>query len=92
MSPLVKAVLVLIVVVVVWYVARTVRGGGASSELTFTPVEQLAPEVRQVIDAALARGQAIAAIKHYRVATGAGLAESKAAVDTYRWKQGGSAR
>ena len=56
---------------------------------TFTPVEDLTPEVRQTIDAALDRGELIGAIKHYRAATGAGLAESKAAVETRRWKRDG---
>ena len=55
----------------------------------FTPVEDLTPEVQQTIDAALDRGELIGAIKHYRAATGAGLAESKAAVETRRWKRGG---
>ena len=53
-----------------------------------TPVEDLTPEVQQTIDAALDRGELIGAIKHYRAATGAGLAESKAAVETRRWKRG----
>ena len=35
------------------------------------------------------RGELIGAIKHYRAATGAGLAESKAAVETRRWKRDG---
>ena len=75
--------------------AREVLGVSAAAtpaEVSFTPVESLAPEVRQDIDAALARGHAIAAVKHYRDATGAGLSASKAAVDTYRWKHGGAPR
>ncbi len=89
MSPVLKLVLVVLVVVAVWYVVRMVRAQQNGTDVTFTPVEELSADVRQVIDASLAQGQAIAAIKHYRAATGAGLAQSKAAVETYRWKSGG---
>ena len=37
----------------------------------------------------VARTPASGAIKHYRAATGAGLAASKAAVETRRWKRSG---
>ena len=87
---LLKLLLVIAVVVAVWYVVRAVRAQGGT-ETSFTPVEELAPDVRGVIDAALARGQEVAAVKHYRAATGAGLVQSRTAVETYRWKQGGPA-
>ena len=64
------------------------RASRGTTATTFTPVEDLAPEVRQTIDAALARGELVGAMKHYRAATGAGLKESKAAVETRRWKSG----
>ncbi|GGL26983.1 hypothetical protein H9L10_03970 [Phycicoccus endophyticus] len=88
---LLKLLLLAAVVVAVWYVVRAVRSTSASGEVSFAPVETLPAEARQVIDAALARGETLAAARHYRAATGAGLAQSRAAVETYRWKQGGPA-
>ena len=64
------------------------RAAKGTATTPFTPVDELAPEVQQTIDAALSRGELIGAIKHYRAATGAGLKESKAAVETRRWKRG----
>ena len=90
MSPLFKLVLLVAA-------ARGACGGSSrrcgpaagTTTTAFTPVEDLTPEVQQTIDAALDRGELIGAIKHYRAATGAGLAESKAAVETRRWKRDG---
>lgn len=87
--PLIKVVLLLAVVVALWWVLTSLRASLGASTTVFTPVEDLAPEVQQTIDAALARGELIGAIKHYRAATGAGPAESKAAVETRRWKRDG---
>ncbi len=89
MSPLFKLLLLAAAVVAVWWVVTSVRASRGTTATTFTPVEDLAPEVQQTIDAALARGELIGAIKHYRAATGAGLAQSKAAVETRRWKRDG---
>ena len=89
MSPLFKLVLLVAAVAVVWWVVTSVRASRGASTTAFTPVEDLTPEVQQTIDAALDRGELIGAIKHYRAATGAGLAESKAAVETRRWKRDG---
>ena len=89
MSPLFKMVLVVAAVVAVWWVVTSVRASRGTTATAFTPVEDLAPEVQQTIDAALDRGELIGAIKHYRAATGAGLAQSKAAVETRRWKRDG---
>ncbi len=55
-----------------WWVVTSVRASRGASTTAFTPVEDLTPEVQQTIDAALARGELIGAIKHYRAATGAG--------------------
>jgi ribosomal protein L7/L12 len=88
MSPLAKVMLIVAVALVVWWVVTSFRNAGGRSGVPFTPVEELAPEVRDTIDAALARGELVPAIKHYRAATGAGLKESKAAVETRRWKTG----
>lgn len=88
MSPFLKLVLLVAVAALVWWVVTSVRASTGTTTTTFTPVEDLTPEVQQTIDAALARGELIGAIKHYRAATGAGLRESKAAVETRRWKQG----
>jgi hypothetical protein len=89
MSPLVKVVLIVAVALVVWWVVTSFRNAAGRSDLTFTPVEELSPEVRDTIDAALARGELLPAIQHYRAATGAGSRESKAAVETRRWKTDG---
>ena len=89
MSPFVKMVLIVAIALVVWWVVSSVRNAAGRSEVAFTPVEELAPEVRDTIDAALARGELVPAMKHYRAATGAGLRESKAAVETRRWKTDG---
>lgn len=89
MNPLTKVILLVALVALAWWVYTSVRASRGQAPTTFTPVEQLSPEVQQTIDAALARGELIPAIKHYRAATGAGLAESKAAVETRRWKRGG---
>lgn len=88
MSPLFKLILLVAVIAVAWWVITSVRASRGQAATTFTPVEDLAPEVRQTIDAALDRGELVGAIKHYRAATGAGLAQSKAAVETRRWKRG----
>lgn len=87
MSPLFKLVLLVAVLAAVWWVVTSVRASKGRSGTAFTPVEELSPEVQQTIDSALDRGELIGAIKHYRAATGAGLAESKAAVETRRWKR-----
>lgn len=87
MSPLFKLILLVAVVAAVWWVVTSVRNSRGESTTAFTPVEELRPEVQETIDAALARGELIGAIKHYRAATGAGLAQSKAAVETRRWKR-----
>lgn len=89
MSPLTKLLLLVALAVLVWWVVTSVRKSQGSTSLAFTPVEDLTPEVALTIDAALARGELVAAIKHYRAATGAGLKESKAAVETRHWKRGG---
>jgi ribosomal protein L7/L12 len=94
MSPLVKVLLLVAVVVAVWYVVRAVRNGTGPSlrtHVTFTPVEELPRQAQQAIDVQLAQDQLVGAIKLYREATGAGLKESKTAVETYRWKHGGGA-
>jgi ribosomal protein L7/L12 len=88
MSPFFKVVLLVLVAALVWWVVTSVRASRGTTGTAFTPVDELAPEVQQTIDAALARGELVGAIKHYRAATGAGLKESKAAVETRRWKRG----
>jgi ribosomal protein L7/L12 len=87
MTPLLKLILLLAVIAAVWWVVTSVRASRGTTSTRFTPVEDLTPEVRQTIDAALDRGELIGAIKHYRAATGAGLAQGKAAVETRRWKR-----
>ena len=89
MPPFLKLLLIVAAALLVWWVVTSMRASRGTTATTFTPVEELAPEVQQTIDAALSRGELIGAIKHYRAATGAGLAQSKAAVETRRWKTGG---
>ena len=89
MSPFVKVVLIVAIAMVAWWVVTSFRNTGGRSDVSFTPVDELAPEVRATIDAALARGELDPAIKHYRAATGAGPKESRAAIETRRWKTGG---
>jgi ribosomal protein L7/L12 len=87
MSPFLKLVLLVALVALAWWVLTSVRASRGETTTPFTPVEELAPEVQQTIDAALSRGELVGAIRHYRAATGAGLRESKAAVETRRWKK-----
>lgn len=90
-----RLALIVAVIVAVWYVVRAVRAGGLptlGAPVRFTPVEELPDAHRQAIDVQLARNQLISAIKVYREATGAGLKESRTAVETYRWKHGGNSR
>jgi ribosomal protein L7/L12 len=90
--PIVKLVLLVAVVALVWWVVSSYRASQGTTGLRFTAVEDLPAEVRDTIDAALARGQLVTAVKHYRAATGAGLKESKAAVETRRWRTTGESR
>ncbi len=69
-----KLILIVAAIAAIWWVVTSVRASRGASTTAFTPVEDLTPEVRQTIDAALDRGELIGAIKHYRAATGAGLA------------------
>ena len=88
MSPFLRLVLIIALLAVVWWALTAYRASRTGDSTTFTPVEDLVPEVRQAIDAALARGELAGAIGHYREATGAGAKESQAAVETHRWKSG----
>ncbi len=55
--------------------------------LEFDPYENVSPAVVQ----ALQRGEKIQAIKHYREATGVGLAEAKEAVEEIQRRAGNTA-
>lgn len=92
MSPLLKIVLLVAVVAAAWWLVTTYRASRGTTGVRFTPVEELAPEVRATIDAALSRGELVPAIQHYRAATGAGLSAAKAAVETRRWTLDGGTR
>ena len=94
---LLRLLVIVAVLAALWYVVRAVRsaGGvgallGSGGEVTFTPVEELPAAQRQVIDDALSRGRLGPAVQHYRAATGSGEKQAQAAVDTYRWRQGGA--
>lgn len=88
MSPFVKLLLLVLVLAVVWYVVTRVRNT-QQQPVSFQPVSQLPTEQRAAVEAAIANDQLVTAIKIYREATGAGLAASKAAVDTHRGKPRG---
>jgi ribosomal protein L7/L12 len=90
--PFLKVVLLVAAVALVWWVVTSHRASRGTTGLRFTAVEDLAPEVRDTIDSALERGRLVTAIEHYRAATGAGLKESKAAVETRRWRTTGEPR
>lgn len=85
MSPLVKLLLIVLVAVVVFYVVTRIRNA-QQQPVSFQPVTQLPTEQRAAIEAAIAKDQLVTAVKLYREATGAGLAASKAAIDTHRGK------
>lgn len=87
MSPFVKLLLFVLVAFAIWYVITRVRAA-QQQPLSFQPVAQLPADQRAAIDDAIAKDQLITAIKLYREATGAGLAASKAAVETHRAKGG----
>ena len=59
MSPLLKLLLIVAVAVLVWWVVTSVRASRGSTGTTFTPVDELDPEVQQTIDAALSRAAGI---------------------------------
>ena len=87
MSPFLRLLLIVALALVVWWVVTAYRASRTEAT-TFTPVEDLRPEARSAIDAALSRGEVGGAIAHYQAATGAGAKESRAAVETHRWKSG----
>lgn len=84
MSPVIRVLVVVAILVLLWFVLTSALRSRSRAPRTFTPVAQLPPEERAVIDAAIDRGEGVAAIRHYRAATGAGLAAAKAAVETHR--------
>lgn len=87
-----KLLLLVLLVVVVWYVVRTSRSGalGSSAPVRFQPVDQLPEATRHAIDVELAADRTVSAVALYREATGAGPKEARTALDTYRWRQGGT--
>ncbi|MGL5929886.1 MAG: hypothetical protein ACRCY8_13205 [Dermatophilaceae bacterium] len=85
MSPFLRIVIVVALLVLLWFVVTSaLRGRSSGGRLSFTPVAALSPQVRAVIDDAIDRGELLPAIKHYRAETGAGLAAARAAVETHR--------
>jgi hypothetical protein len=57
------------------------QGAGGPDYPVYNPAHYLSPDDRERIMILIRGGQKIQAIKLYRAATGAGLAEAKAAVD-----------
>ena len=72
--------LVIVIAFVIWQ-RRNVPAAGASDRAV--PVAQLDAHARARIDTALDAGRFVQAVKEYRIATRAGLKESKDEVDLY---------
>jgi ribosomal protein L7/L12 len=83
-----QLVVIVALLVLLWFVVTSALRGRSAGRVAFTPVAELSPSARTVIDEAIDRGELIPAIKHYRAETGAGLAAAKAAVETHRDTRG----
>lgn len=87
MSPPLKLLLIVVVAVAVFYVVTRFRNAQRQT-VKFQPVTQLPTDARAAIERAIAEDRLVSAVKLYREATGAGLAASKAAIDTHRGARG----
>lgn len=88
MHPFTKLLLVLaLVVLVFWLVTRFRDRQVPEDPMPPVPVSDLPPGVQDSIDHALAGGKTINAIKIYRDATSASLAQAKQAIDVRSWQR-----
>jgi hypothetical protein len=85
MSPFGKVVLLIAVVVLVVWLVTKFRDLGRQDTGRPVPVQELPQRVRESIDHQLAEGRRIRAIKIYRDATKASLAQAKQAIDARDW-------
>lgn len=88
MHPFTKLLLILaLVVLVFWLVTRFRDRQVPEDPMPPVPVSDLPPSVQASIDHALGEGKTINAIKIYRDATNASLAQAKQAIDVRSWQR-----
>jgi hypothetical protein len=88
MHPFTKLLLILaLVVLVFWLVTRFRDRQVPEDPMPPVPVSDLSPRVQESIDHALGEGKTINAIKIYRDATDASLAQAKQAIDVRSWQR-----
>ena len=88
MHPFTKLLLILAVVVLVFWLITRFRDRQVPEEkIAPVPVGDLPPRVQESIDHALTQGKPIQAIKIYRDATKASLAQAKQAIDVRGWQR-----
>lgn len=90
MSPLFKLVWIILVVLALFWLVTRFRGRNIPQHTgDAIPVSALAPSVISSIDHQLTSNRTIAAVKIYRDATRAPLAQAKLAIDNRRRELGG---
>jgi hypothetical protein len=88
MHPFTKLLLILaLVVLVFWLVTRFRDRQVPEDPMPPVPVSDLSPRVQDSIDHAISEGRTVNAVKIYRDATGASLAQAKQAVDVRSWQR-----
>lgn len=87
MHPFVKLALIIAAVVVVLWLVKRLREWTPNDSGRPVPVGELPPRVRDAIDHQIAHGKPVHAIKIYRDATKAGLAQAKQAIDARELKR-----
>jgi hypothetical protein len=87
MHPFTKLLLILALVVLVFWLVTKFRDRQVPEDpMPPVPVSDLSPRVQESIDHALSEGKTINAIKIYRDATNASLAQAKQAIDVRSWQ------
>jgi hypothetical protein len=88
MHPFTKLLLILVLVVLVfWLVTRFRDRQVPEDPMPPVPVSDLPHGVQASIDHALGEGKTVNAIKIYRDATSASLAQAKQAIDVRSWQR-----
>ena len=88
MHPFTKLLLIMaLAVLVFWLVTRFRDRHVPDDAMPPVPVSDLPEGVRQAIDHAIAHGRTVQAVKIYRDATKASLAQAKQAVDVRGWQR-----
>ena len=86
MHPFTKLLLLLALVVLVFWLVTKFRDRQVPDSMAPVPVSDLPPGVQASIDHAIREGKTINAIKIYRDATSASVAQAKQAVDVRSWE------